>query len=341
MFTMLNEYPDPETIEKANYKTHEFGVGRFDVECPESVHIPILPIKHEGKLIFPTGRFSGAWTFHEVRYAESFGYKIKQREGWGTNQSERYFKEYDEEMYASRIEGRQKGDTFSDFLFKGLGVNLFGKFIQHKDRVEARTSLMSNKEKRKLQAELTHKLGPFFMYRIPLLEPPNTACYLWGAYVTSYARIHLHKSLQLVHDSGDKLLYCDTDSVMYHGKKSKLDLDEIRLGAMKVEHFKAAKFYTAKGYALIPIKGKPKIACKGISAPKADACTNYLDINQNPQMRFLETGESETVKPYRLKQALVQNKKANVWDRCRKVSKTPYMKRVGEGVTSPLNLQLQ
>lgn len=338
MFTMLNEYPDPETIEKGSYKNLEYGVGRFDVECPEDLHIPILPIKHEGKLVFPTGKFSGAWTFHEIRYAESYGYKVKQREGWGTNQGECYFRQYDEEFYSQRIQARQNGDNFGDSFYKGLGVNLFGKFIQHKDRVEARTSPMSKKEKWKLRAEMTHKLGPFYMYRIPMLEPPNTACYLWGAYVTSYARIHLHKSLQAVHDAGDTLLYCDTDSVMYHGNKSRLDLDEIRLGAMKVEKFKAAKFYTAKGYCLIPLEGKPKIACKGVSAPKADVCTNYLDIAQNPQLKFLETGESETVKPYRLKQALVQNKKANVWETFRKTCKTPYMKRTGEGITKPLVL---
>nr|CAD2199872.1 unnamed protein product [Meloidogyne enterolobii] len=47
---------------------------------------------------------------------------------------------------------------------------------------------------------------------------PNTNCIPVAAFVTSYARLHLYEYMKKVHQIGARLLYCDTDSLIYVGK---------------------------------------------------------------------------------------------------------------------------
>jgi hypothetical protein len=345
MYTMLNDYPDTSTIEEGNYKELNFGYGQFEVECPESMFVPVLPQRNEeGRLTFPTGHFIGWWTFHEVRYAEKCGYKIiRQLEGHGTNKGKKYFFEFDTEIYRKRLES---ASLFNKTVNKSIGVNLYGKFVQHKPQTLARTEMMSEEEMQETGARMTHAIGPFFFYEIPLKEPPPTANYLWGIYVTSYARIHLHKAMICVHQSGGTLLYSDTDSIFYCGRKKVpgIDYDETKLGAFKAEYYVYGNFLISKGYILRDKKGEYKIACKGVPMPKwlSDPEKKHLKgSRKNPQIQFLLDGETEVTKPYRMREALIQHQTPGFWHPAKKTNANVYERRTGKiGPTKPVHLEL-
>ncbi len=76
------EYPDTNYIEKGTIEQHRFGYGRFRIYVPEDIHIPPLPVKYHGKLMFPSGELEGWWVYDEVRLAVKYGCKIlKQYDG--------------------------------------------------------------------------------------------------------------------------------------------------------------------------------------------------------------------------------------------------------------------
>nr|YP_009704469.1 hypothetical protein [Volvariella volvacea]AYD91358.1 hypothetical protein [Volvariella volvacea]AYD91390.1 hypothetical protein [Volvariella volvacea] len=53
-----------------------YGYVECKVECPLDFQTPILPCKHEGKTIYPTGTWLGTYFSEHVKLAESLGYTI-------------------------------------------------------------------------------------------------------------------------------------------------------------------------------------------------------------------------------------------------------------------------
>lgn len=61
----------PDTLH--NY----FGFVKCDITCPPDLHIPVLPEKKDGKLMFDlTDKIGGQWTVMEVLFAMSLGYRV-------------------------------------------------------------------------------------------------------------------------------------------------------------------------------------------------------------------------------------------------------------------------
>ena len=78
-FSMRNEiFPNLDTL-RLFPKTPRFereGVATLTVKSPQ-VQYPLLPYKRleDGKLLFPTGTFTGTWTYPEIRKALEVGYQ--------------------------------------------------------------------------------------------------------------------------------------------------------------------------------------------------------------------------------------------------------------------------
>lgn len=335
---MCYEFPDTNTIRKVNSLNYRFGVAECTVVVPKLVNVPVLPLKMDGKLCFPVGEFRGSWTFAEIKAAKNRGYRIKKiHNAFGTNDGCRPFKAYMEELYALRLASE---DELERTYYKLLMNNLYGRLIQHNSRCILTHGPMDLFQEEALQAILKSVYGDIHIYEIPLLEPPHSANYLWGAYVTSYGRLLLLDQLEAVDKTeGCTLLYSDTDSVMGLGVKPQLDYDEKRLGALKCEKWDSGKFVMPKGYYLTR-KGKNKVTCKGIPQPY-DIKEKGLEMTlENPRMAFLELGRASFQKPIKLRQSLPQKKKANVWELNHKKRLTTKPKRIeiGDGPTSPLVL---
>lgn len=326
--------------------THEYGIGKFKVSVPKDCFLPPLPYKspESGRLFFPTGIFTGWWIYAEVRNAIAHGVTVlEEYEGEGTNGAVSPFTDFINDFYAKRMKAREKKNAFEVLFYKLFSNNLYGKWCQHlPSTIMTRDRMHPNKLDRMGKWEESRK-GPFYQYRIDRQEPARTANYMWGIYVTSYARIHLYKAMQAVHKTG-KLIYCDTDSIMYNGR-AKLSITK-KLGDWSEEKYDLGVFRNAKGYLLCDKKGKDyeiqKVACKGVP-------TDYA-------YDFIVKGAARGFKrPIRLREGLVRMNAAankdksskflkeigiNYWNTVEKEMLSLYVKRTaGPGVTYPLDVK--
>ncbi len=348
-------YPDTATIEPSTLDTHKYGIGEFTVYVPDDVFIPVLPKKVGGRLFFPKGIFKGWWTYHEVRYAVEHGtILIEEHDGEGTNVGCFPFEDFIDTFYDLRQDAKKRKKKnpddveamFDDLFYKFWLNNLYGKWCQHKDGNEMTREKWPNyklDKARKNPDFKETKIGPFYNYTVPKDKPPATANFMWGIYVTSYARMELHTGLDNVHRAGHTLLYCDTDSVMYvpNGNNIPFNITD-NLGDWDLEHFDLGIFRQAKGYILCNKMGKDyeieKVACKGVP-------THYA-------YDFIIEGMAKFVKPMRMKEALIRvNAEANkgddeflkdigenVWKDVEKEMRSIYIKRVGDVITYPVDV---
>ena len=344
-------YPDTATINFSEINKQEFGVGVFKVRVPE-MQIPPLPYRGKsGRLYFPVGEFTGCWTYPELRYAESLGVKIlNEYVGEGTNTGCYPFSDYMDDFYDRRLLAKESGDKFSVLLLKLWMNNLYGKWMQRKPGdIVTRDKIPYYKIAPYIEHPefKTRKIGPFYSYTIPKIEPPKTANFMWGTYVTSYARIHLHKGIQTIVNEGHTPIYCDTDSIMFSPKgknfKSPLPISK-ELGDWDLEKFDLGIFRVPKGYILCNKKGSEyvmeKVACKGVP-------TNFA-------YDFILKGMAKFKKPMRFKEALIMEYSeahkddseflkdvgANIWREVEKEMRSIDIKRKGvKGLTAPVKVK--
>ena len=330
-----NLYPDTDLVEPITSIDVEFGFSEVTIYIPESLFVGPLPYRGE-RLIYPTGTIRGTWYNAEIRNALTRGCKIlAYHDGFGTNVGVAPFKQFVNTYYGYRI---SNNDTFETLFWKLLLNNSYGKYFQHNDYTECRDGEMTLKEQNKTQGKLTRVLGNLYFYDMPMLEPPQTANYMWGAGITANARIEFEKLATSIHNSGNTLLYGDTDSNIYLKTQPDdfLDLDEKRLGALKLETYVSADFVMAKGYILKTEDGQYKTTCKGVPLDKS-LTGEQMGTDLNRQVRFLKGEKVVFDKPLKFKESLVRNKKANVWTETPKQMREVYSRRVvlGDGPTYP------
>jgi hypothetical protein len=345
-----NTFPDTSTIRKTSIEADSHGIGKFTVRMPEDTFVPPLPWRSSsGRLFFPTGMFTSWWTFAEVRMAQKMGATIlREWESYGTSVVLKPFDDFVDHFYPLREKAKKILETdpenaealFDSFYNKGVMNNNYGKLAQHKPGNMMTRTPLSHLILEKNPDIRENRIGPFYNYIVPRVKAPASANFLWGVYITSYARLQLLDQLHKVHSSGAQLIYCDTDSVMYSGKCDTIDIGN-HLGALSREQYDLGVFRASKGYLLCNKQPDNsfkvvKVACKGVGSAYA------LD--------FVVKGMAYVLKPMRLKEALIQisARKAtgskllreigiNVWDRVKKEMKSVYIKRKGHvGVTLPI-----
>jgi hypothetical protein len=321
-----NLFPVPDTYYESDGLV-PYGVTHCDIEYIDDVYLPYLPLKWNGKLVFPTGKLTGWWTAYELKNAVDWGLIRIEKiyKSIGFEEKVDYFSSYIKYLYDLRKEAKVKGDKFLDLTLKLLMNSLYGKFGE---RVDSLKSMTENGELRIEQLEKPH-------------YPPHCNM-IMSAYVTAYARTVEYKYLKKVLDktcknmySYNRLLYGDTDSILYQGEAGILD-EGTELGQVKLEgagRYKEAKFLLPKAYKLIDFTGKEWYKVKGV--PKKLA----------PD--FFETGKATWKKPIRLRESLkrVDKKKylANRWVFHTKYAQSEYDKRLvidEAGNTVPLNLTM-
>ena len=248
----LKEYPHPFKL----YKTEDpdtvnnsEGCGLFHIKAPY-MDIPILPCRLNGKLVFPYGEFSGWYNFNEIRYAVDHGYKCEFVYGYFAHRTCRPLKDYYTKIYDMR-KGYPREHYFN-LILKYLMNSLYGRFglrIENKEYMYDweyyNNSEYANGDWNFVSLDnsgygiASNIENPFYMSESTYNTIPS--------YLTSYARIHLHKFLDAYKDN---LVYCDTDSMFL---TCELDPGYISddLGDWKFEgHFDKAWFLGLKFYAL-------------------------------------------------------------------------------------------
>ena len=253
------------TIEtKGKYLDDGNGFLECEVDCSavdnHARRFPVLPYRHEGKLLFPLGRFRGVWATPEIRLALECGYKMTWigRGVWFRLSS--VFAQYVRTLFTLRDKGLPSYDPTISAIAKVLGNAAYGKFGTNREREKIHLSPsvqeILDKGMRPLQ-------GPFES-PVYIEDCQSEASYILphlAAWVTSLARARLLSYIYACHPH--RVYYCDTDSVyttaaLPTGKG---------LGEMKAEYEEIVKaeFAAPKVYRLTHSNNHTTVRAKGFA----------------------------------------------------------------------------
>lgn len=289
------EYPNPYT-QATKGRTMNIGNGIIcaTVTVSKRMNIPPLPYRLYGKnkkhykLVFPVGTFTGTWCYPELKNAIDFGVKIEKIH-WSYEYEgiTDLFSNYIDTFYAMR----QKTDSLANREFYKIVMNgLYGKFA----------------ERRKTVHHVPIEQGGQFdtivndmWSQIVSIDYPVHNNVIVSAYVTAYGRVTLYNWIQWLLEHDCKILYCDTDSIIYQGD---FEIETSKeLGGMKREaKIVEAEFLGPKYYRYITDANDSVYVCKGV--PK-----------HVQHMMFV--GEKKAVyrSPIRYRESLRRKLRANVW----------------------------
>jgi len=252
------------------------GVSLVTVEVPK-MHIPPLPYRRaeDGKLLFPYGEWTAAYTHPEIRMAEKHGVRVKRCiESIVYPNISNPFKEYIDHFYSKKdtTEGIER--QFNKLMLNGLS----GKFGEKReatirgtlDTIEVCTCHDKSRNRKNVclvcdrpQIEgsdmVVYENGWVSMSGGRMKDPQHAFPVLI-AYICAYGRIKLFED-RLAHG---KALYCDTDS---HISVEPIDVNlGEELGDWEREEFIDFQAFAPKFYRKRRTDGSTvEIKLKGVS----------------------------------------------------------------------------
>ncbi len=228
-------------------------VGFVEASVELDAYIPILPVKRDGKLMFPSGRINGRWDWAELSRVRdnvvSYGKSV-----WFA--STPLLASMVEDLYPYRDSSLPGYDVGLAYVVKILLNSLYGKFGQSAMRRKV-VPWSEDLPEGATPVDGT-SLSPVWY-----IDEEVTAPYIMpqiAAHVTSLARLKLFDFLA---QCGESLAYCDTDSII---TSSVLDTST-SLGELKNE-FPGVTFHgtflAPKLYMLRGSDNSVKVVAKGI-----------------------------------------------------------------------------
>lgn len=257
---MLNEMPVGKPAYDVNFKIGDFGVCRATVTVPQSEKYPLLSSKRKigksMKLFFMGGTYEDWFTSVEMDEAVRLGYDIKIHEGYHFKKAQ-IFKGFVDRMYGIRKKAAK--DTPQNMTAKLTMNSLYGKFGQKREK----SRIIVNPDDR---VGLEVMYADMEIYKKGTRSRGGHILPAIAAFVTAYARIHLHQIFKNIEEMGGKVYYCDTDSVL---TDVVLPCGE-KLGELKdvLNQTCEAVFLAPKMYALRTQDGKEYVVCKGFPREK-------------------------------------------------------------------------
>lgn len=184
------------------------GMYWADVVVPEC-HIPPLPYRAGDRLLYPWGPIEGAWTQVELAHAQECGVTIDRiTMAQIYDESSAFLAPYAQRVWEYRERetrtGTAQGKQWGKWL-KLLANSLTGKCASKP--IHSTLTFRPYPEVGEGKP-IPVQTGSFWPVERVSVDP--CAHVEWAAYLTSEARVELHK--QLLH-AGDGAIYCDTDSV--------------------------------------------------------------------------------------------------------------------------------
>lgn len=202
---------------------------------------PAYPIRHNHKLVFPTGKFTTWLTTPELEYALEKGHLVDVHEAV-FSECENIFLNFIEDIYEKRLKCIGDGKISAATQWKLVMNSLYGKFGQNgrkyeltgrTDSLECKVEEIIDYETRKIT-----RVRQFAGIIQTMTEEDESQDSLPGiaAHVTAYARMYLWR---LINMAGRKhVLYCDTDSMLVDVtgyRRLKKLIHQTELGKLKLE----------------------------------------------------------------------------------------------------------
>lgn len=235
------------------------------VYIPDQFYPP-LPVRRDGKLIYPVGTVVGYWYRPEFEYALKHC-DVKILEIYDLAycfQADTIFRNFIQnfkEMKMNSVGGKR-------YFAKTMQNSLYGKMGMHRER-----NVYENfDETKKKELEKKDNLVGVFQNIFGKVMSYNKfffADYItpqFSALITSYARLELLKSMKAVEKSGDHVYYCDTDAIVCKNPLPLEIVDKKEYGKWKLEReIKEGIYILPKLYAEVDIKtGEEILKSKGI-----------------------------------------------------------------------------
>lgn len=211
-----------------------------EIEVPDC-QLPPLPIRLDGRVFFPTGRWRGRFSNADLQALISVGGEIAKVHDAITFEPRDDLAGYVHELYARR----QKASGFLKVAYKYLLNSLYGKFGESDIKVET----LINPETEQ-PGWLMVRPGIYLAPKIASVPHMHVPI---SVHVTSIARKNLYDYMIA---SGGDVHYCDTDGFSTTGQYP----DSSELGGLKLEKLiKRGRFVQPKVYALTgtDADGKP------------------------------------------------------------------------------------
>ena len=252
-YVMLNPMPlnlikKHDSMKNINFDKF-FGFIECIVTAPKDMKIGILPVRDEGKTVFPLGTWKGTYFSEEIRECMKHGYKFKYVKGYEYSKYS-LFNEYVNHFYDIK-----KNSTGSDRFIAKLNLNtLYGYFGRKLDLIETVNIHIDELERYSitrviknimqidenyvtllLNSNINTKIMSVINQDIGLLEhKSNNFSFIKSnvaiaSAVTAYARIHM-----IPFKLNGDVYYTDTDSIITATKLDNRYLGE-EIGLMKDE----------------------------------------------------------------------------------------------------------
>lgn len=319
-------FPNPMTLKKRvntsiNYAKkiiHEYE-GCIKCKVKHKDHFfGFLPVKKDGKLIFPIGEFVGTWNFNEIRFALKYKViEIKEVfEITFSRSMESVFKSFVNDLYFKRLNSTNE---FEKFRIKIFMNSLYGKFAQrikqeeiylHNIPKQWQQIVKAKKEKRFLGLRTFNETRDdgFLILKSKQLKSLSHSIPSFASYITSEARIILlEKLLEL---KKYRPVYCDTDSIFFEVMPMEFKSSK-KLGHWKLENKIVTEIKGLKNYRYIE-DGEEKRKLKGVPKNAIEVSENYFEF-------------SNLVKP---KEGLIRNMDFNIPIKRTKLISNNYDKRI-------------
>lgn len=259
------------------------GVMVCTINIPQQTTAPLPFRQEDGSITFPCGTIRGVWTTEEVKSAVKNNncQVIKVEKVIGSYKLRHYYKPYVEELYSRRLACTSDAEKTFWKLYLN---NLYGQL--------ANTGIITKSFD--LDAEMDGIVYGSKLLADYQLPPNEFVNYLHAAYVTSYARLHLLKFLNIL---GEKMIYCDTDSVVFEGQPPFTCGKE--LGQMKLE----GQGDLFEGIAPKIYRQRMKII-KGKNAGKHKTTTKAKGIRKRLANRYIVKKKVTQARPFKFKEAV-------------------------------------
>lgn len=255
---MTKRIPNPMkyiVIKNAKWKDieNDMGITLAKINSPYE-NIPLLPFRtEEKKLIFPVGKWLGAYTHAELKLAGELGYKIEPIVSAIYPDEFSDLKKFVNHFYTLKnsSEGIEKA------FYKVVLNSLYGKFAEIRYEIVRRKIEHIKPEEIQGKFFSINELG-WVSYIGKRLPSPSHCFPVISAYISSYARIQLFEErLNYL----DEPYYCDSDSCI-SSEETNYNAGS-GLGQWKCERYKEFEAFAPKCYVLDgkrKSKGIPKSA---------------------------------------------------------------------------------
>lgn len=200
-----HEFPTAFDFATSKYYENRLGFYQCEVDAKES-YLPCLGILFDKKYIFPNGKFKGLFTTAEINYARTCGVRIRTRVGYLFKSGGKLFSSFIQDLYRIKEESREK--AVDRTIAKLLLNSCYGRFGMRTEREslcidDGKTSGLQHY----MDLEIGGQLIPLMKQAVQIPTFSNVAI---SAYVTSYARIHMHRLMRPIEST---IYYTDTDSI--------------------------------------------------------------------------------------------------------------------------------